>query len=70
MGRGEPGIVPSLTTQLVYFRQIIGIRQRAPGPSGTVLISTCLMHSNSGVLFRRSDIQVGRSAAHERAFRN
>jgi hypothetical protein len=27
MGRGEPGIVPSLTTQLVYFRQENGIRQ-------------------------------------------
>jgi hypothetical protein len=29
MGRGEPGIVPGLTTQLVYFRQESGIRQPA-----------------------------------------
>jgi hypothetical protein len=29
MGRDEPGIVPGLTTQLVYFRQEIGIRQPA-----------------------------------------
>jgi hypothetical protein len=28
MGRGEPGIGPSLTTQLLYFRQETGIRQR------------------------------------------
>jgi hypothetical protein len=27
MGRGEPGILPSLTTQLLYFRQEISIRQ-------------------------------------------
>jgi hypothetical protein len=27
MGRGEPGIVPSLTTQLPYFRQEMQIRQ-------------------------------------------
>jgi hypothetical protein len=27
MGRGEPGIVPGLTTQLLYFRQETSIRQ-------------------------------------------
>ncbi len=27
MGRDEPGILPSLTTQLLYFRQEISIRQ-------------------------------------------
>ena len=27
MGRGEPGIVPGLTTQLLYFRQETCIRQ-------------------------------------------
>ncbi len=27
MGSGEPEIVPSLTTQLLYFRQEISIRQ-------------------------------------------
>jgi len=27
MGRGEPGITPSLTTQLLYFRQEMQIRQ-------------------------------------------
>ena len=27
MGRGKPGIGPSLTTQLVYFRQETSFRQ-------------------------------------------
>jgi hypothetical protein len=40
MGRGEPGIVPSLTTQRLYFRQESGIRQPGsptPFSSGVVI---------------------------------
>ena len=56
MGRGEPGIVPGLTTQLLYFRQEKQIRQ--PGSrAGTFLIPTCFTHSNLGVLIKRSDLQ-------------
>jgi hypothetical protein len=65
MGRGEPGITPSLTTQLLYFRQEMQIRQ-PDARTGTVLISTCLTHSNLGELLRRSDLQVGQSATQER----
>jgi len=32
MGRGEPGIVPGLTTQLYYFRQETQIRQPSGSP--------------------------------------
>ena len=32
MGRGEPGIDPSLTTQLPYFRQEMQIRQPGDFP--------------------------------------
>jgi hypothetical protein len=49
MGRGEPGIVPGLTTQLVYFRQEIGIRQPAWKfqESFGALAHTWLQHTTS-----------------------
>jgi hypothetical protein len=50
MGRGYPGVVPSLTTQPHYFRQENGIRQPSPWTTFFVQANQILDRSTESML--------------------
>jgi len=56
MGRGEPGIGPSLTTQLLYFRQELEIRQRGARPERSKLTPQTPQSQYGQTLARRPDL--------------
>ena len=55
MGRGEPEIAPGLTTQLLYFRQEIQIRQ--PCGSGSICFEEQVLFA-VGRGFRRPKAEI------------